>query len=407
MGNEQSQPQPVIKKKIKKIIKKPIQKPIEKPIEKVQTQTPQQFIPPPTREVALMPRPVGTKTMGIMDVNDKIKEFKQSQENEEKEFLHQLENQKRNFYHTQKTKEDKFKEELDNFEKNYDPFRILHLDYSATEDDIKKSYRKFSLKYHPDKPNGNTKKFMMVTQAYVYLMEKIKEMKGNKSHEELREQAKHYFEKKENEVSYLDEDKMEIGEKNFDTDKFNKIFEKNRMPSLYDKGYGDSWGEDSDNEEEVVMNGKFSLDVFNSVFQDQKKKREERKPGRQIQVIDEPEPQVLSQLSFETLGQSEIQDFSSSQFDSMNFTDYKGAFTKHNVLEYDDKFNRGDYKNIDSLVRARGNQNFTITEEDKIKLQKREMEMKIKEEERIKNLMGFDRMAEQYHQRSNMHFIKN
>ena len=74
------------------------------------------------------------------------------------------------------------------------PFRILHLEYNATEDDVKKAYRKFSLKYHPDKPSGDAKKFMMITQAYVYLLQKIKEMKGNKSHQDMQKEAQNYFE---------------------------------------------------------------------------------------------------------------------------------------------------------------------------------------------------------------------
>ena len=418
MGNQTSQP--VVKKTVRRVVKKrppPVQQSIYSqpiPQQKPEVQTPQQFVQPPVREMnALMPRPQGTKSMGIMDVNDRIKEFKNTQKTEEQDFLRNLENQKQNFYHEQKSKEDKFQEELQEFEKNYNPFRILHLDYNASEDDIKKAYRKFSLKYHPDRPNGNSKKFMMVTQAYVYLMEKIKQMKGNSSHNDLRNQAKNYFEEMESkrvsQPKQIDdiEDQMEIGEKNFDQDKFNKIFEKNRMPTNYDKGYGGSWGDDSDNEEEVVMDKKFTLDVFNSVFQDQKKKREERKPGRQMIAIEEPEAAISSNLAYETLGQGEIGDFSSSHTDNMAFTDFKAAYTKNNVLEYDEKYNRGDYKNLDALVRSRDGQNFDVTPEDQRFLDRREQRMKNQEEERIKNLMGYDQMAEQYHQRANQYFIKN
>ena len=85
-----------------------------------------------------------------------------------------LEKQKESFYQKQKSKQSQFDKELEEFEMKYNPFRILHLDYNATEDDVKKAYRRFSLKYHPDKPGGNAKKFMMITQAYVYLLQKIK-----------------------------------------------------------------------------------------------------------------------------------------------------------------------------------------------------------------------------------------
>jgi len=90
----------------------------------------------------------------------------------------------------------------------------------------------------------------------------------------------------------------------------------------------------------------------------------------------------------------------------MNYTDFKAAYTKNNVLEYDEKYNRGDYKNLDSLVRSRDTQNFDVTQKDQEFLNRREQRFKQQEEERIKNLMGYDRMAEQYHQRANQYFIK-
>ena len=90
--------------------------------------------------------------------------------------------------------ESHFQEELKEFELKYNPFRILHLEYNATEDDVKKAYRKFSLKYHPDKPTGDAKKFMIITQAYIYLLQKIKDMVGNKTHREMQHDAQEYFE---------------------------------------------------------------------------------------------------------------------------------------------------------------------------------------------------------------------
>lgn len=388
-----------------------------------QVAQPMVFVQPPTKTVGtLMERPQSTKSsikgVDIMNINRRVEQFKESQKNEEQQFLQNLERQKEQFYQKQKTKESTFQDELKEFEMKYNPFRILHLDYTATEDDVKKAYKKFALKYHPDKPGGNSKKFMMVSQAYVYLMQKIKEMSGNKSHHEMQKEAKQYFEEMEqrrqdnrqskgNEIEYPD-DRMEIGEKNFNVDKFNQIFEKTKMPSQWDKGYGGDWGDDSDHEEPVVFNKKFSLDLFNSTFDEQKKNKMEKKPERQLIVIEEPQPQLLSNLGFEELGQGDIDDFTSERVNmSMQFTDYKMAYTKANVLEYDEKFNRGDYKNIDHLVRERTNVNYDLTQEDKARLAKREMLMKQQEEERINNMMAFDRMAEVYSNRANQHFIKN
>ena len=425
MGNQESQPQPQ-QKVIKKRIIRPVapQAPTQQAPTPAQTAFPQRFVPPPTRAITtLMERPMSTKVSlkdaDMMNINDRMEEFKQTQKRTEEEFLKTIEKEKESFYEKQKTKESQFQDELKEFELKYNPFRILHLEYNATEDDVKKAYRKFSLKYHPDKPTGDAKKFMMITQAYVYLLQKIKEMKGNKSHREMQKEAQDYFEemdKKKAERKQHDSqrggeedlDRMEIGEKNFNVDQFNKIFEKNKLPSTWDKGYGGDWGDDSDKEEEVVMNKKFSMDVFNSVFDEQKKKKIEKKPERQIMIIEEPQPQLLNNLGFEELGQGDINDFTNDRVISdMNFTDYKMAYTKNNVLEYDDKFNRGDYKNIDHLVRERTNMNFEATLEEKEKIRRRELLEKKKEEERIINMMNFDRIADEYAKRTNQFFIKN
>lgn len=430
MGNQESQPeQKIIRKKIIRpqqtqapasvSIKQFASAPAQAP---AQTAFPQRFVPPPTRVITtLMERPMSTKVSlkdaDMMNINDRMEEFKQTQKKTEDEFLNTIKKEKETFYEKHKKNESQFQDELKEFELKYNPFRILHLEYNATEDDVKKAYRKFSLKYHPDKPTGDAKKFMMITQAYVYLLQKIKEMTGNKSHSEMQKDAQNYFEdmdkKKAERKQHItrgeeDLDQMEIGEKNFNVDQFNKIFEKNKLPSTWDKGYGGDWGDDSDKEEEVVMNKKFSMDVFNSAFDEQKKKKIEKKPERQIMIIEEPQPQLLNNLGFEELGQGDINDFTNDRVISdMNFTDYKMAYTKNNVLEYDDKFNRGDYKNIDHLVRERTNMNFEASLEEKDKIRRRELLEKKKEEDRILNMMNFDRIADEYAKRTNQFFIKN
>ncbi|KAI1613873.1 DnaJ protein, subfamily A, member 2 [Exophiala viscosa] len=47
-----------------------------------------------------------------------------------------------------------------------DLYKILGLDKSASERDLKKAYRTLSKKYHPDKATGDESKFLQVTNAY-------------------------------------------------------------------------------------------------------------------------------------------------------------------------------------------------------------------------------------------------
>lgn len=49
-------------------------------------------------------------------------------------------------------------------------YLILHLSSSATEQDIKKSYRRLANIYHPDKPDGNAEQFRVIKEAYDTLL---------------------------------------------------------------------------------------------------------------------------------------------------------------------------------------------------------------------------------------------
>ena len=53
-----------------------------------------------------------------------------------------------------------------------DFYKVLSVSETASQDEIKKSYRKMSLLYHPDKNPGNNEaeeKFKKITEAYNYL----------------------------------------------------------------------------------------------------------------------------------------------------------------------------------------------------------------------------------------------
>ena len=47
-----------------------------------------------------------------------------------------------------------------------DYYSILGIDKSTNADNIKKSYRKMSLKHHPDRPNGDAELFKKINEAY-------------------------------------------------------------------------------------------------------------------------------------------------------------------------------------------------------------------------------------------------
>src|SRR6056300_102238 len=47
-----------------------------------------------------------------------------------------------------------------------DPYFVLGIDRTASEDEIKTAYRRLAKKYHPDRPDGDEAKFKRVSEAY-------------------------------------------------------------------------------------------------------------------------------------------------------------------------------------------------------------------------------------------------
>lgn len=45
-------------------------------------------------------------------------------------------------------------------------YDILNVSQQSSPDEIKKNYRKLSLEFHPDRPNGNAEKFKKISEAY-------------------------------------------------------------------------------------------------------------------------------------------------------------------------------------------------------------------------------------------------
>ena len=55
-----------------------------------------------------------------------------------------------------------------------DYYKILGINKNASEDEVKKAFRKLAHAYHPDKGGGNESKFKEASEAYAILSDKKK-----------------------------------------------------------------------------------------------------------------------------------------------------------------------------------------------------------------------------------------
>ena len=148
-----------------------------------------------------------------------------------------------------------------------DPYKILNLSKNYDEKTLKKAYLKAAMKAHPDR-GGSPQAFQQVSIAFTLLQKKIKERNNNHSHNELRESSKDYYSQQMNTPKL----NTKMTEK-FDIDVFNQIYEQNKIPDVYDDGYG-NWMNNNpaleSGQQKLFQNG-FNKDMFNATFENYKR----------------------------------------------------------------------------------------------------------------------------------------
>ena len=60
-----------------------------------------------------------------------------------------------------------------------DYYKILGVSRTASDEEIKKAYKKMSMKYHPDRPAGDEEKFKDINKAYEILSDPLKRVQYN------------------------------------------------------------------------------------------------------------------------------------------------------------------------------------------------------------------------------------
>ena len=270
-----------------------------------------------------------------------------------------------------------------------DPYKILGIGKNYDEKTLKKAYLKKAMKAHPDR-GGTPQAFQQISIAFTLLQKKLKERENNHSHNELRDTARDYYTQQSNQP------KVNVNmTENFDVDVFNQIYEQNKIPDVYDDGYG-NWMNDNpaleSGQQKLFQNG-FNKDMFNATFENYKREMSQRNPQNQLVKYQEPEVKIsISNAdSIMTLGQGKITDFSGNS-DNLSYTDYKQAFTDGSTLiDINSVDTSGRANSIGGVKAQRSNISYTMSQEDQRLYAQRQLLEQNQERDRISRLNVYDK----------------
>jgi len=368
----------------------------------------------PSRNNAIMDYPTASRTNMVTtsqatefvpyNINDSVTKIEENLKKEETDFELEQEKRRKEFEKNQKYKKEYLKNQIKKFETEHNPWEVLGLEQDDYDiNNIKKAYKKNALKYHPDKAGKKYEdRFSLITQSYIYLL--------NKAEEYIAIQTK--TSKPVEKIDYEDDvneqvENIYINKDNFDLTKFNKIFDKYKVPDSFDKGYSDLMKNDfksnpsSERIDNQVFGKKFNNDIFNEHFNQQKQKKSQ-------DIIEYTDPnafQSANQLSLGMLGIDNVEDFGCVNNNSLSYTDYKKAHIDETLLIDVNKVKYKTHKSIDDLEHERSKLSYTATPEDRRRYDLLEKKRLEEDNHRMAQQRQYDAMIEKQYTKLNKKLI--
>jgi hypothetical protein len=335
---------------------------------------------------------------------DEVDKFKKEINTEKDKFEENEKIRRSKFEKELSEKERYLNEQIKYFEDNYNPWEILGLeDNDLDSDNIKRAYKKNALKYHPDRAGKKYEdRFQLISQSYIYLLKKSEEnnslnIKINKKVEKM-EYEDNINDNLEN--IYVSKDK-------FDIKQFNKIFDKFKLPSSFDKGYSDIMtNKDGRNNEAIennqIFGSKVSQDIFNAHFDKIKNKKSN-------ELIEFKEPLALetslSNFNQSMLGEEDVDDFGAVNSNGLSYTDYKKAHIDETLLIDVNKVKYKSYKSVEQLENDRSNISYIMTPEEKRRSDFMERKRLEDDQNRMLKQKNKDDMMENHYRKINQRLI--
>lgn len=293
--------------------------------------------------------------------------------------------------------------ELHNDE-SFNPYLILNIPKTYTEEQLKKQYRIYSLKTHPDK-GGNSEHFMMVSKAYIYLLKSLKDNLPTKPLERMKEE----FNDTILEQTLNQKQNIKL-QGDFDVNRFNNVFSEYHINTDVNRGYGDFLKENptqNSSEHNGLFSDNFNISLFNKMFKEHNK---EENISRQMVAIENPEE--MKYTNGYELGVYEVNDFSKnyniseSNSSGLDYTDIKVAYTTSKLVD-EDNVKIKEWKNLEELQKSRKNISYELSEKDNLLLKQRQHILTQKEEDRLNIIKIQDEEAKKQFNKVNKIMLKN
>lgn len=278
-----------------------------------------------------------------------------------------------------------------------DPFKILKVSKKDSLEKIRNAFKKVAKNVHPDK-GGNEEMFNIVVEAYREIF-RLKKLEEEKSFEEMKMDSRRYREEQNGKRSvHFAEEKYSFEDESFQN-KFNQVFEDNRLGNANDDGYGNMMAKSSALREDINIERcvKSEKDLHNS-FDTQK--------ALNTDIVKYKEPEALcvqsKKLAYDELGVENIDDFSSDTVGKqLLYSDYMKAHTTNKLVDKTQIKEHKKFKNLDDIKKQRSKQSFALTDEDKKVIEEQERRIKMKEQRRKNVLAERDRLSQRHFEKVN------
>ena len=324
--------------------------------------------------------------------------FKIQEEKFQSEFLKEQKERERIFYEQQKARRSKYETELKKFNmSSNNALKMFQLNEDFTMEQLKHSYKKLALRFHPDRPSGNEQKFQVITKGYMALLEDLKMRAPQGNFIQMKQESRNFTEQQRPSAMSVS---MKPTQKKFDPMLFNKIYEENRLHKPEDDGYA-NWMKDNELEEKdiernEVFGNKFNINVFNSTFNSSIKK-----PNDQIVKYVQPQAINASVAPSAELGIDKIDNYGGN-----GFSDYREAHSQQRLVDESEINERKQFKTLEELQKHRKNM-VPLTLEEVRALETEKKKDEDKEMKRQENVSTIDNREFDIYDKMNKRMIEH